>query len=151
MVLGAIDQGSLPWVFPLSLLPPGVNCASPAAALSLLFEPPFLFSLPLRQALSLALLSFPLLVLAVRLVVSLPVRATLSSHVSFSLPFHLSCLSAWTLPNLSSTVTSHLCRLHARNCLYQGEMLFFLLVWWNLFCRVLVTKPKALMLCFLGK
>lgn len=146
MVLSTINQGSFPWVFSLSLSPPGVNCASSSAALwlcSLLFEPFFHFSLPFKQVPSLSLLPFLLPVLTVSLVVSLLCgpHSTLPSPSAH--PF-ISCLSAWTLPHLS------LALLPTSETFPKGSVWawvkFFLLVWrqHGLFCRILNTEPKAL-------
>lgn len=149
MVLSAIDQGSLPWVFCLSFTSWSELCLTSCCSFTAVWT---LFPLLSASQTSPVISTAPFSPASASCKAGgvTPVWATLSSHISFSLLFHLSCLSAWTPPNLSFTVTSHLCRLRARNCLYVGEMLF-LLVWRNLFCRVLVTKPKALMLCFLGK
>lgn len=65
----------------------------------------------------------------------------LSSHISFSLAFHFSCLSPWIVPDLSSSVASCLWKLQRRHCLYLGAM--FLLECWALMLRS--------WLCFLSK
>lgn len=74
-----------------------------------------------------------------------PVWLTLSSHLSFSLAFHFSCLSPWTPPDLSSCVASCLWKLQTRHCLCLGEMLL-LECWALMLCSWLCFLSKSLFL-----